>query len=141
MVRKVVALLFVLFVGVELCAQTPAPPPVKATPQNAAAFLGDWDLNGVGPQGPVSFTLSLKRQDNSLTTVFTYQDRPQTVSDVSMVGQSLSLTVTFTSEQGSYPAVVTLTPSADKVELYINVSNGLAEVGGTAKKKSGGGHP
>src|SRR4051794_25379377 len=48
----------VLLFAPGVLAQT-APTPVKATPENAAAFLGDWTLNGEGPNGPVAMTLSL----------------------------------------------------------------------------------
>jgi hypothetical protein len=55
---------------------TPQPPPipVKATPQNAAAFLGEWDLSGEGSNGPASFTLSIKPQGETLTAVLKNSD-------------------------------------------------------------------
>jgi hypothetical protein len=124
-----------------LSAQTPAAPqtppaPVEATPQNAAAFLGEWDLSGQGTNGPASFTLSLKTQAETLAAVLTNSnDEPQTVNEVSMAGTSLSLSVTFYNSGNGYPAVLTLTPSGDKILMHIEVAGGLAQVDGTAKKK------
>lgn len=95
-----------------LSAQAPATPqppltPVKATPQNAAAFLGEWDLSGQGSNGPASFTLSIKPQGETLTAVLTNSDNlPQTVTEVSMVGSALSLSLTFSNAGNEYPSVV-----------------------------------
>jgi hypothetical protein len=125
-----------------LSAQTPATPqtppaPVKATPQNAAAFVGEWDLGGEGSNGPALFTLSIKPQGQTLTAVLTKEDVPQTVNEISMVGSSLSLDVTFIDSGSEYPALVALTPSGDRVVLHIEVAGGLAQLDGTAKKKIG----
>src|SRR6476620_4924492 len=120
-------------------AQAPpaAPKPVTATPQNAAAFLGDWDLSGEGSNGPASFTLSLKPQGETVTAVLTNRDNaPQTVNEISVVGSALALDVTFENAGTGYPAVVSLTPSGDTVALHIEVANGLAQLDGTAKKKA-----
>jgi hypothetical protein len=128
-----------------LSAQAPAAPqapataptpPVKATPQNAAAYLGDWDLSGEGSNGPASFTLSLTSEGDALTAVLMNADKEvQTVTDISMAGSALSLNVTFLNGGAEYPSVVTLTPSAEKVALHINVAGGLAQLDGTATKK------
>ena len=109
---------------------------MKATPQNAATFVGDWDLSGQGSNGPASFTLAIKPQGETLTAALTNSDGvPQTLTDVSMVGSSLSLSVTFVNEGNEYPSVISLTPSDDKVLMHIEVANGLAQLDGTAKKK------
>ena len=110
---------------------------VKATPQNAAAFVGDWDLSGEGSNGPASFTLSIKPQGETLTAVLkNADDVAQTVNEVSMAGSALSLGVTFYNAGSEYPSVVALTPADDKVLLHIEVANGLAQLDGTAKKKT-----
>ena len=117
---------------------TPQPPPapVKATPQNAAAFVGEWDLSGQGSNGPASFTLSIKPQGETLTAALANSDDvPQAVNEVSMVGSALSLSVTFMNSGNEYPSVISLTPSDDKILMHIEVSNGLAQLDGTAKKK------
>ena len=114
----------------------PPPTPVKVTPQNAAAFVGEWDLSGQGSNGPASFTLSIKPQGETLTAVLKNSDDvPQTVNEVSMVGSALSLSVTFNNAGNEYPSVVSLTPSGDKILLHIEISNGLAQLDGTATKK------
>ena len=118
---------------------TPQKPPalVKATPQNAAAFVGDWDLSGEGSNGPASFTLSIKPQGETLTAVLkNADDVVQTVNEVSMAGSALSLGVTFYNAGSEYPSVVALTPADDKILLHIEVANGLAQLDGTAKKKT-----
>ena len=120
-------------------AQAPptAPKPGTATPQTAAAFLGDWDLIGEGSNGPASFTLSLKPQGDTVTAVLTNRDNvPQTVNEISMVGSALALDVMFENAGTGYPAVVSLTPSGDTITLHIEVANGLAQLDGTAKKKA-----
>ena len=72
----------------------------------------------------------------SLAAVLANSDGvPQTVNDISMVGSDLSLDVSFNNAGSEYPAVVTLTPSGDKVVLKIDVSGGLAQLEGTAVKK------
>jgi hypothetical protein len=118
---------------------TPQKPPAleKATPQNAAAFVGDWDLSGEGSNGPASFTLSIKPQGETLTAVLkNADDVAQTVNEVSMAGSALSLSVTFYNAGSEYPSVVALTPADDKILLHIEVANGLAQLDGTAKKKT-----
>jgi len=118
---------------------TPQKPPalVKATPQNAAAFVGDWDLSGEGSNGPASFTLSIKPQGETLTAVLkNADDVAQTVNEVSMAGVALSLGVTLYNGGSEYPSVVALTPADDKILLHIEVANGLAQLDGTAKKKT-----
>jgi hypothetical protein len=133
--------LVLLLTSAELSAQAPVASqtpvaPVKATAQNAAAFIGDWDLSGEGPHGPASFTLSIKPQGPTLTAVLKQEGVPQTVNEISMVGSSLSLDVTFMNAGSGYPSVVTLTPAGDKIMLHIEVANGLAQLDGTAKKKT-----
>jgi hypothetical protein len=53
-----------------------------------------------------------------------------------MAGSALSLDVTFYNAGSEYPSVVALTPADDKVLLHIEVANGLAQLDGTAKKKT-----
>jgi len=124
-------------------APTPQAPPrrrpptnVAATPQNASAFVGDWDVSGQGSNGPASFTLSLKPQGETITAVLTNSDgEPQMVNNISLVGSSLSLNVTFYNAGNEYSSVVSLTPSGDKILLHIEVAGRLAQLDGTAKKK------
>jgi hypothetical protein len=123
--------------GAQSAARPQTPPaPVKATPQNAAAFIGEWDLSGQGSNGPASFALSLKPEGESLTAALTNGDgEPQTVNKVSVAGSNLSLNVTFYNAGNEYPSVLTLTPADDKILLHIEVADGLAQLDGTAKKK------
>ena len=63
----------------------------KATPQNAAAFVGEWELSGEGTHGPASFTLSIKSKDKALATELKKGETAQTVTEVSLVGSKLEL--------------------------------------------------
>ncbi len=134
MSKASIALALVLFLLTPgALAQTP-PPPVKATPANAAAFVGDWDLSGEGSNGPASFALSIKVEGEKLTAVLMRGDTPQGVNEISMVGPKLSLDVEFYNAGASYPAVIVLTPSADKVLFAIDA--GVGQMDGTATKKA-----
>ena len=107
----------------------------KATAQNAAAFVGEWELSGEGTHGPASFTLSIKSKDKALATELKKGETAQTVNEVSLVGSKLELAVVFKSDAGEHPGVITLTPSGEKTLLHIAVDGGLATLDGTAKKK------
>src|SRR5580765_6456488 len=98
------ALLTLVLASPGLAAQTPAA--VKATAQNAAAFVGDWELSGEGPAGPAYFELSLKPDGQGVRAIVTREAEPQTVTDVSMASTSLVVSVTFVNAGSEYPSVV-----------------------------------
>jgi len=112
-------------------AQTPAAP-VKATPQNAAAFVGDWALNGEGPSGPIAMTLSLKPEGQTLTVAFGLRDVAQTVGDATVAGGALSVNLSLDTQAGQLPAVLTLTPSEGKTVFLLDA--GMGQVSGVAVK-------
>jgi hypothetical protein len=115
-------------------AQAP-PAPEKATPQNAAAFVGEWELNAQGQTMPVTFGLSITPEGAALKAALTLFEAPQTVTDISRAGTSLLVTCTIDYQGNSMPMVITLTPSGDKVLAQMDVANGTSHMEGTATRK------
>jgi hypothetical protein len=118
-------------------AQAPAPPASaadgKATPQNAAAFLGDWTLNGEGPMGAATVSLSLKVEKDVLKAVVAIT-APEEVTDLERVGSTLVLRYNFDYEGNPIPVVLTLTPAADKVNFVMDFAGGAAQIAGVGAK-------
>jgi hypothetical protein len=133
-----------LTVPTELSAQVPAdkPPTDKspavaaATPESAAAFLGDWTLATQGPNGPGTFALSVKADAGKVTAEISseVQSRQQ-VTDISTSGTSLVLKYVFDYQGNPVPVVVTLTPDKDKVGAQLDFADGAYVMTGSATKK------
>jgi len=132
MMKLLASCALVLLFAPGVLAQT-APTPVKATPQNAAAFLGDWTLNGDGPNGPVAMTLSLTPEGQALKVAFALRDVPQTVSDTTLADGALAVTLSLDTPAGQLAAALTLTRSDGKTLFLLDA--GMGQVNGVAVKK------
>ena len=123
-----------------LAAQSPAAAaaaPVAATPQSAAAFLGDWTLAAQGPNGPSTFDLSIKADAGKVVAEIASDVQPkQAIADITKTGTGLVLKYGFDYQGMAIPAVVTLTPSADKVGVQIDFADGAYVLEGTATRKA-----
>jgi hypothetical protein len=114
-------------------AQTQAP--VAATPENAAAFMGDWTISATGQYGPVTMSVTLKVADGKVVGELTDQTGKHQAADISKVGPALFFGYVFDYQGMPIDAEMTLTPKDKTVEVYLSMANGAAEFTGTATKK------
>lgn len=117
-------------------APAPAADPTAATPQNAAAFLGDWTLSAQGPNGPAAFDLSIKTDAGKVAAEIASEAQgKQPIATISKTATGLVLKYGFDYQGMAIPAVVTLTPAGDKVGVQIDFADGAYVLEGTATKK------
>ena len=124
-------------------APAPAPPaapaaaPADATPQNVAAFLGDWTLSTQGPNGPSAFDLSIKTDAGKVAAeIASEMQGKQPIATITKTATGLVLKYGFDYQGMAIPAVVTLTPAGDKIGVQIDFADGAYVLEGTATKKS-----
>ena len=110
--------------------------PAPATPESAAAFLGDWTLTEEGPNGPATFVLAVKAKDGAVGAEISSEMQPlQQITDVTVSGTSLILKYMFDYQGTPVPVVVTLKPADDKVGAQLDFADGAYLMTGTAAKK------
>jgi hypothetical protein len=124
--------------GVE--AQTPAPAPAAqapvATPENVAAFLGDWTLSTTGANGPATTALSIKVDAGKVTAEISSEAQGRiAVTDLKRMGQALLLSYGFDYQGTAVPVVLTLTLAGEKVTAEFDFASGAYLMSGTAMKK------
>jgi hypothetical protein len=112
-------------------SQTPSP----ATPESAAAFIGDWTLSAEGGQGPAQFALTIKVDAGKLVGSIVMGGGSLPVTDISMQGKTLVLKYNFDYQGSPIDAVVSLTPAGDKYSAEIAFAGGAYTMSGTAEKK------
>lgn len=122
--------------AVTVSAQT-QPAVAPATPDNAAAFLGDWTVSANGSYGPVTMSVTLKAAEGKVVGEVADQNGKHTVTDVSKSGTSLTLSYVFDYQGNPIDAVVTLTPNDKTIDAFLDFAGGAAQFTGTATKKSG----
>lgn len=112
-----------------------AAPDNTATPDNAATFLGDWTLAAEGPNGPVSFSLSIK-VDSGKVVADISSDAAGTnhITAITKSDKSLVLSYEFDAQGSPVPVVLTLTPNGDKYSMTMDFANGAFDMSGTATK-------
>jgi hypothetical protein len=115
----------------------PVPPLAQVTAADAAPFLGDWTLAMQGPNGPGTFNLSVKVEDDKVVGEIGSDAMPtQKVTSISKTEKSLVVNYSFPWEGNSIDAVVSLTPGTDgKVAAQIDFAGGAYTMTGTATKK------
>jgi hypothetical protein len=118
-------------------ARMGAQQPTPVTPADAAPFLGEWTLAMQGPNGPGTFNLMLKVENEKVLGEIANEMVPaQAITNVSMASKSLRLTYTFPWEGNPIEAVVTLTPAEDgKTSAQIDFAGGAYTMSGAATKK------
>jgi hypothetical protein len=111
--------------------------PTQLTPADAAPFLGEWTLTMQGPNGPGTFNLMLKVENEKIIGEIANELVPaQPITSVSIANKSLRLTYTFPWEGNPIEAVVTLTPAEDrKTSAQIDFAGGAYTMSGAASKK------
>lgn len=115
----------------------PASALAQVTAADAAPFLGDWTLAMQGPNGPGTFNLSVKVEDDKVVGEIGSDALPtQKVTSISKTEKSLVVNYSFPWEGNSIDAVVSLTPDADgKVAAQMDFAGGAYTMTGTATKK------
>ena len=115
----------------------PASALAQVTAADVASFLGDCTLAMQGPNGPGTFNLSVKVEDDKVVGEIGSDALPtQKVTSISKTEKSLVVNYSFPWEGNSIDAVVSLTPGTDgKVAAQIDFAGGAYTMTGTATKK------
>jgi hypothetical protein len=110
---------------------------VAATPQNAAAFLGEWAITANGSYGDITATLVLKAADGKVAGEITDTNGKHQLSDISKSGDALVAYYVFDYNGMPIDAVVTVAPNEKekRTDAYFEFANGAAQFAGTATKK------
>jgi hypothetical protein len=112
----------------EQAASTPA------TPENAAAFLGEWAISANGSYGPIAMAVIVKAADGKVVGEVADPNGKHT-ADASKSGTSLVLSYVFDYQGNPIDAVITLTPNEKAVAVNLDFAGGAAQFVGTATKK------
>jgi hypothetical protein len=111
--------------------------PRQVTPGEAARFMGDWTLALQGPNGPGTFALAVKVENEKVVGEIAAQELPkQAITNISMDKESLVLSYTFDYQGNPVDTVVSLTPQKDDtVAARIDFAGGAYTMTGPATKK------
>jgi hypothetical protein len=109
----------------------------QATAQDAAPFIGDWTLEMQGPNGPGTFILSIKVENDKVAgEIGSDATGVQKIASVSKTEKGLALNYTFPWEGNAIDAVISLTPGTEgKTAAQIDFAGGAYTMTGTATKK------
>jgi hypothetical protein len=109
----------------------------KVSSADAAPFIGDWTLALEGPNGPGTFTLSVKTDQETVSAVLvTEATGTQAITDITKADTALSLSYSFTWEGNPVDAVIRLTPAPEgKMKAQIDFAGGAYVMTGSATKK------
>lgn len=134
------ALAAALLPPVALGATTPAvgaPVPVQIAAADAAPFLGDWTLAMQGGNGPATFNLSVKTEDDKVVgEISSDATAPQKITSIAKTAKGLALNYSFPYEAQMIDAAISLTPGTDgTVAAQIDFAGGAYIMTGTATKK------
>jgi hypothetical protein len=106
-----------------------------ATAENAAAFLGDWTISGSGPNGSVTFALTIKADAGKVVGEISGEVMArQTITDISKSPTSLLLAFSFDYQGNPVGVALTLTPADGKVGVNMDFASGAYVVVGGATK-------
>jgi len=131
------AALFAQTPPAQAAAPAAAAAPAEATPQTAAPFLGDWTIAAQGPNGPATFELAIKTDAGKVAAeIASDQQAKQAISTILKTATGLVLKYGFDYQGMAIPAVVTLTPTGDKVGVQIDFADGAYVLEGTATKRA-----
>jgi hypothetical protein len=107
------------------------------SPADAAPFLGNWTLALEGPDGPATFALSIKTEQEKVTAeIASDAIGKHPITSLSLADKTLSLGYSFTWEGNPVDAVASLTPDKDgKTRAQMDFAGGAYLMTGTATKK------
>jgi hypothetical protein len=122
--------------GPASAAEQPAAPP-QVTAEQAAPFLGDWTLALQGPNGPGTFTLSIRAEKETVVAEIGSENGPSNkITTITKTEKGLVFSYTFPYEGNPIDALVSLTPDTDgKTAAQIDFAGGAYTMTGTATKK------
>ena len=105
---------------------------------DAAPFLGEWTLELQGPNGPGTFTLSIrvdKETEKVVGEIASESTGKTPISTMSLADKNLVLNYSFTWEGNPVDAVVSLSPEKEgKSAAQIDFAGGAYVMTGTATK-------
>ena len=124
---------------VALLAQTPAPAAAAASVSAADAkpFLGDWNVVGESPMGPFTTAVSVKIEAAKVVASVSSDMQPLTaITEISKSGESLILAYSLSFDGNAIPALLTLTPKADKLDASFDFAGGAFVMAGVGTKSA-----
>ena len=132
-----VAGLLTLSVAVSAASPDAAQAAGQITAAEAAPFVGSWTLTLEGPNGPATFDLDVKvDQDKAVGEIKSAELPAQPITDITKVDKSLVLRYSFDYQGNQVPAVVSLMPAEEgKTKAQIDFAGGAYVMSGTAAKK------
>jgi hypothetical protein len=109
----------------------------QITPADAAPFVGNWTLTLDGPNGPATFELSVKVEQDKVAGEIKSAELPaQAITDITKADKSLILRYSFDYQGNQVPTVVSLVPAEEgKTKAQIDFAGGAYVMSGTAAKK------
>ena len=104
---------------------------------DAAPFIGDWTLALEGPNGPATFGLAVKAEQEKVSAELVSDAMgTQAITSIAKADKALVLSYSFTYDGNNVDAVIRLTPDADgKMAAQIDFAGGAYIMTGTATKK------
>ena len=104
---------------------------------DAAPFVGVWTLTLDGPNGPATFELTVKVEQDKVAGEIKSTELPaQAITDIAKVDKSLVLRYSFDYQGNQVPTVVSLTPAEEgKTKAQIDFAGGAYVMSGSAAKK------
>jgi hypothetical protein len=110
-------------------------PQVSAT--DAAPFIGDWALALEGPNGPATFGLAVKAEQEKVSAELVSDVMgTQPITSIAKADKALVLSYSFTYDGNNVDAAIRLTPASDgKMAAQIDFAGGAYVMTGTATKK------
>ena len=109
----------------------------QASATDAAPFIGDWTLALEGPNGPATFGLAVKAEQEKVSAELVSEAMgAQTITSIAKAEKALVLSYSFTYDGNNVDAAIRLTPASDgKMAAQIDFAGGAYVMTGTATKK------
>ncbi|MFO7303675.1 MAG: hypothetical protein DIU54_014790 [Acidobacteriota bacterium] len=127
--------MMLLLTAAPALAQSPTSEPAPATEADVKAILGDWTITGESGMGPFAVWLTMAVEEGKPTgTISSEIQAPTVITDITKRGETLVLAYSFDFEGNAIPAVLTLTPNAEKLDAYFSFADGAFEMAGVGVK-------
>jgi hypothetical protein len=111
--------------------------PTPATPENAAAYLGGWNLALEGPNGAAAMKITLKSEAGKVTGELSSEMmETQKFAEVIRSGTGLIMRYSFDYQGMAIDAEAKLTPAGEKMNASVSFAGGAFVMDGTATKQA-----